>query len=167
MNRRRITRLATLLLKVDIVQVVEHYLGKVLVQKGQNKGAYVTICPFHNEKSPSLAVIRNQFFAPHGFFHCLGCGIHGNAITFVMERTGLSKKDAIDAVMKITKVTVPRGSTDPVRGRRRQRDGRRRLLAARNKKAQDQKERRNHRGRLHTATSNQGPVEDRDDDIPF
>lgn len=47
-------------------------------------------CPFHNEKSPSFYVNPDK-----GFFHCFGCGAHGNAIDFVMRDRGLTFTDAV------------------------------------------------------------------------
>lgn len=46
------------------------------------------LCPFHNEKSPSFTVVPAK-----GFFHCFGCGAHGDAVGFVMrhERVGYAE----------------------------------------------------------------------------
>ena len=41
---------------------------------------FTGLCPFHNEKTPSFTVNDRK-----GFFHCFGCGAHGDAIGFVME----------------------------------------------------------------------------------
>ena len=41
-------------------------------------------CPFHNEKSPSFFVNDDK-----GFYHCFGCGAHGDVIRFVVEQEGL------------------------------------------------------------------------------
>ena len=47
-------------------------------------------CPFHNEKSPSFFVNEDK-----GFYHCFGCGVHGDVIRFVVEQEGLSFRDAV------------------------------------------------------------------------
>jgi DNA primase len=47
-------------------------------------------CPFHNEKTPSFYVNEEK-----GFYHCFGCGVHGDAISFLMEQDGLSFLDAV------------------------------------------------------------------------
>lgn len=47
-------------------------------------------CPFHNEKSPSFYVNEEK-----GFYHCFGCGAHGDAIRFLMEQDGLTFIDAV------------------------------------------------------------------------
>ncbi len=49
------------------------------------------LCPFHNEKSPSFFVNDRK-----AFYHCFGCGQHGDAIAFVMSRQGLDFKAAVE-----------------------------------------------------------------------
>ena len=50
-------------------------------------------CPFHNEKSPSFFVNDDK-----GFYHCFGCGVHGDVIRFVVEQEGLAFRDAVAAL---------------------------------------------------------------------
>jgi len=57
---------------------------------GKTGGEYVGLCPFHNEKTPSFTVSDNK-----GFYHCFGCGAHGDIIKFVMETSGLSFADTV------------------------------------------------------------------------
>ena len=58
----------------------------------QQKGASAwACCPFHNEKSPSFSVNRER-----GFYHCFGCGEHGNAISFLMKYENLPFVDAVE-----------------------------------------------------------------------
>ncbi|TPE58723.1 DNA primase [Sandaracinobacter neustonicus] len=59
-------------------------------------------CPFHNEKSPSFYVNEDK-----GFYHCFGCGAHGDAIRFVMEQDGLTFMDAVKALAAEAGLTVP------------------------------------------------------------
>jgi DNA primase len=47
-------------------------------------------CPFHNEKTPSFYVNEDK-----GFYHCFGCGAHGDVVRFVTEQEGLSFPDAV------------------------------------------------------------------------
>src|ERR1700730_15745116 len=54
---------------------------------------YAGLCPFHHEKTPSFYVVEDKFF-----FHCFGCGAHGDAIGFVMRVDNL---DFIAAVEKL------------------------------------------------------------------
>jgi DNA primase len=51
---------------------------------------FVGLCPFHGEKTPSFTVSEEK-----GFYHCFGCGAHGDVITFVMEKEGLSFPEAV------------------------------------------------------------------------
>ena len=41
-------------------------------------------CPFHNEKTPSFTVNDDK-----GFYHCFGCGAHGDAIRFLTDQRGM------------------------------------------------------------------------------
>ena len=64
------------------VSVAEVVGAKVkLVRKGRE---YMGLCPFHNEKTPSFTVNEAK-----GFYHCFGCGAHGDIIKFEMEANGL------------------------------------------------------------------------------
>jgi len=59
-----------------------------LVKRGRE---YSGLCPFHNEKSPSFTVSDDK-----GFYHCFGCGAHGDVIGFVMQTEGLSFPEAAE-----------------------------------------------------------------------
>src|SRR6201996_8493205 len=59
-----------------------------LVKKGRE---WSGLCPFHNEKSPSFTVNEDK-----GFFHCFGCGAHGDVITFLMRSRHMSFPDAVE-----------------------------------------------------------------------
>ena len=52
------------------------------------------LCPFHNEKSPSLYVVPEK-----GMYHCFGCGAHGDAIAFVMRLRNLSFVEAVQHIL--------------------------------------------------------------------
>ncbi|MGB0494814.1 MAG: DNA primase [Kangiellaceae bacterium] len=67
-----------LLARVDIVDVIERRIN--LKKTGKN---YSACCPFHNEKTPSFSVSPDK-----QFFYCFGCGVSGNALTFIMEYEG-------------------------------------------------------------------------------
>jgi DNA primase len=87
-----------LLNRLDIVDVVERYVP--LKKAGAN---FVACCPFHTEKSPSFTVSQTR-----QFYHCFGCGAHGNAIGFIMEHTGQGYVDAIESLAENAGITVPR-----------------------------------------------------------
>jgi len=59
-----------------------------LVKKGSE---YLGLCPFHTEKVPSFTVSEEK-----GFFHCFGCGAHGDVIGFVMRADDLSFSAAVE-----------------------------------------------------------------------
>ncbi len=60
-------------------------------------------CPFHNEKSPSFYVNDDK-----QFFHCFGCGAHGDAIGFTMRHDRLSFPEAVEALAGQAGLQVPR-----------------------------------------------------------
>ncbi|MDO6506185.1 DNA primase [Colwellia sp. 4_MG-2023] len=87
-----------LLARADIVELID---GRVPLKKaGKN---YQACCPFHNEKSPSFTVSQDK-----QFYHCFGCGEHGNAISFLMEFDRLDFVDAIEELASHCGVEVVR-----------------------------------------------------------
>jgi len=70
-----------------------------LARKGREFGG---LCPFHNEKTPSFYVVEDK-----GFFHCFGCGAHGDAIGWVMRSENLDFIEAIERLAGIAGVAVP------------------------------------------------------------
>jgi DNA primase len=60
-------------------------------------------CPFHNEKSPSFYVNDQK-----GFFHCFGCGAHGDVIGFVMRHDNLAFPEAVEHLAGEAGLPVPR-----------------------------------------------------------
>lgn len=69
----------------DIVDLVSSYVA--LKRRGRD---YVGLCPFHSEKTPSFSVSPER-----QSFHCFGCGVGGNAISFVMQYENLSFPEAL------------------------------------------------------------------------
>ncbi len=60
------------------------------------------LCPFHGEKSPSFTVSPTR-----QTYHCFGCGVHGNAIGFLMEHSGLGFIEAVEDLAQQTGMQVP------------------------------------------------------------
>ncbi|GEM74271.1 DNA primase [Vibrio sagamiensis] len=87
-----------LLARLDIVDIVDARVK--LKKKGKNYGA---CCPFHNEKTPSFSVSQEK-----QFYHCFGCGVHGNAIDFIMEFERLDFVEAIEELASYLGLDVPR-----------------------------------------------------------
>ena len=87
-----------LLVRADIVDVINARVP--LKKKGRE---YTACCPFHNEKTPSFTVSPNK-----QFYHCFGCGVHGSAISFLMEYEHLDFVEAIESLAESMGITVPR-----------------------------------------------------------
>ena len=75
-----------LLARVDVVEVVGERV--TLKKNGRN---HAGLCPFHQEKSPSFTVSQDK-----QFYHCFGCGAHGNALRFLMEYDNLRFPEAVE-----------------------------------------------------------------------
>ena len=83
-----------------------------LVRKGRR---FSGLCPFHSEKTPSFSVVDDQ-----GFYHCFGCGAHGDAISFLRETDGLDFMEAVERLAGMAGLAVPRSTPeDPQRTRQR------------------------------------------------
>ncbi|RHW76812.1 DNA primase [Colwellia sp. RSH04] len=101
-----------LLSRADIVELVDSRVP--LKKAGKN---YQACCPFHSEKSPSFTVSQDK-----QFYHCFGCGEHGNAISFLMEFDRLDFVDAIEELASHCGMEVVReeNHASPVEQRRQQ-----------------------------------------------
>ncbi len=64
---------------------------------------YKAPCPFHNEKTPSFYVNDQK-----GFFHCFGCGAHGDIVGFVMRHDNLGFPEAVESLASEAGLPVPR-----------------------------------------------------------
>lgn len=70
----------------------------------QRRGREFTgLCPFHREKSPSFSVVEDK-----GFFHCFGCGAHGDVIGFVMRTENLAFPEAVERLAGMAGMEMPR-----------------------------------------------------------
>ncbi len=95
--------LQDLLARVDIVDVVGRHVE--LKKAGINhKG----LCPFHGEKTPSFIVSPAR-----QTYHCFGCGVHGDAIRFLVEHGGLPFPEAVRELAQQVGLQVPEDDTDP------------------------------------------------------
>ncbi len=84
-----------------------------LVKKGRRHSG---LCPFHSEKTPSFSVVDDD-----GFYHCFGCGVHGDAISFLREMDGLDFMEAIERLAGMAGLAMPRSATtDPAVTRQRE-----------------------------------------------
>lgn len=87
-----------LLSRTDIVALID---SRVELKKAGRD--YMARCPFHDEKTPSFTVSPTK-----QFYHCFGCGAHGNAIGFLMEQDRMEFPDAVEELAHMAGVEVPR-----------------------------------------------------------
>jgi len=72
-------------------------------------------CPFHGEKTPSFYVYDDHY-------HCFGCGVHGDAITFVMQSQGASFPEAVEQLAAEAGMQVPTPSPEAAEAEKRRLD---------------------------------------------
>ncbi len=84
--------------RISIVDVVGSRVK--LVRKGRE---YQACCPFHNEKTPSFTVNEAK-----GFYHCFGCGAHGDIIKFEMEANNLPFIEAVEKLAAKAGMQLPK-----------------------------------------------------------
>ena len=87
-----------LLTRINIVDVIQ---ARIPLKKAGRE--YMACCPFHGEKTPSFTVSPTK-----QFYHCFGCGVHGSAISFLMEYEHLDYTEAIEALARALGLEVPR-----------------------------------------------------------
>jgi len=92
-----------LLARVDIVEIV----GRSVELKRAGS-TWKGLCPFHGEKSPSFTVTPSR-----QTYHCFGCGVHGNAVGFLMEQHGMGFIDAVRDLAQQAGMTVPEEASQP------------------------------------------------------
>lgn len=89
--------------RLSIVDVVSRRVP--LTKKGLN---YWGCCPFHNEKTPSFSVNEDK-----GFYHCFGCGKHGDIFSFVMETDHLDFMAAMQELANMAGLKMPERNPRP------------------------------------------------------
>ncbi|MEO7242933.1 MAG: DNA primase [Variovorax sp.] len=95
--------LQELIARADVVEIVGRSVQ--LKKAGAN---FMGLCPFHDEKSPSFSVSQSK-----QFYHCFGCGKHGNAIGFLMEHAGMAFIDAVEDLAQQYGLQVPADDASP------------------------------------------------------
>ncbi len=83
--------------RTDIVPLIQERVS--LRKTGTN---YSACCPFHEEKTPSFTVSPSK-----QFFHCFGCGEHGDAIAFISRSAGLSFSEAVEKLAQRAGLSMP------------------------------------------------------------
>jgi DNA primase len=87
-----------LLARSDIVEIIG---SRVQLKKAGRE--WKANCPFHGEKTPSFTVSQQK-----QFYHCFGCGVHGTALTFLMEHDRLPFPEAVEDLAARAGLEVPR-----------------------------------------------------------
>ena len=81
----------------DIVDVIKEKVN--LTKNGTN---FKGLCPFHSEKTPSFNVSSSK-----QFYHCFGCGAHGDAIKFIQEHDNLTFIEALTKLAQSAGLELP------------------------------------------------------------
>jgi len=89
--------------------LMSEVVGKRIALKKMGR-EWKACCPFHNEKSPSFTVNDDK-----GFYHCFGCGAHGDAIEFIRKHERLSYPEAIETLARDAGIPLPEVSPETIR----------------------------------------------------
>ena len=81
----------------DIVDIISQYV--ILKRSGRN---FLGLCPFHKEKTPSFSVSADK-----QIFHCFGCGIGGDVISFICKIDNVNYKEAIEILAEKAGIPLP------------------------------------------------------------
>jgi DNA primase len=84
--------------RVSLAEVIGRRVK--LTRRGRE---FIGLCPFHNEKTPSFSVVEDK-----GFYHCFGCGAHGDVISYVMQGEGLGFLEAVEDLARRAGLEVPK-----------------------------------------------------------
>jgi len=82
--------------KIDLIELVSSY-----VELKAAGASYKGLCPYHDEKSPSFTLRRGDTH-----YHCFGCGVHGDAIQFLMTHLNLSFQEAVESLAERFQVVL-------------------------------------------------------------
>lgn len=87
-------------------RIRQHFrLSEVIGRRLQIRKAgreFHALCPFHNEKTPSFTISDSK-----GFYHCFGCGAHGDVIGFIKDYERLSWPQAVEALAREAGLDMP------------------------------------------------------------
>lgn len=86
----------------DIVDIISQYV--ILKRSGRN---FLGLCPFHKEKTPSFSVSPDK-----QIFHCFGCGVGGDVISFVCKMENINYREALETLAEKAGITLPTSDND-------------------------------------------------------
>ena len=78
------------------------YIGNTVTLRSVGLNKYKGCCPFHNEKTPSFTVNDDL-----KYYHCFGCGVHGDIISFMQEKEGYDFKTALEILSEKSGIQMP------------------------------------------------------------
>lgn len=81
---------------------ISEVVGRKVRLKPHGRGEFTGLCPFHKEKTPSFTVSDDK-----SFYHCFGCGAHGDIIKFTMESSGASFTEAVSSLAGEAGMSLP------------------------------------------------------------
>lgn len=81
--------------------LVSEVIGRRIAIKKHGR-EFQALCPFHNEKTPSFTINDDK-----GFYHCFGCGAHGDAIGFTMKYDRLTYPEAVERLARDAGIPMP------------------------------------------------------------
>ena len=82
--------------RADIVDIISSY-----IELRKNGANYLGICPFHQDKNPSMSVSSVK-----GFYHCFACGAGGDVFKFVQDYERLSFSEAVEKVAHLSNFSL-------------------------------------------------------------
>ena len=71
---------------------------------------FTGLCPFHNEKTPSFTINDEK-----GFYHCFGCGAHGDIVRFMMETEKMTFVEAVEYLAQMAGLPLPKASPEQMK----------------------------------------------------
>ena len=77
-----------------------------LIKKGDE---FLGLCPFHHEKTPSFTINDSK-----GFYHCFGCGAHGDIVRYLMEAEKMPFREAVEYLAHRAGIPMPKSSAEEV-----------------------------------------------------
>ncbi|WP_343189981.1 DNA primase [Buchnera aphidicola (Astegopteryx bambusae)] len=86
-----------LLSNTNIVDIISSKIKTI--KRGKN---YYSICPFHNEKTPSFSISFEK-----QFYYCFGCHVHGNAIDFLINYEKMNFLESIKELSSLNGMKIP------------------------------------------------------------
>ncbi|MBK1972337.1 DNA primase [Campylobacter sp. TTU-622] len=82
--------------RIDIVDIISHF-----IEVKKQGSSYICVCPFHNDKNPSMHINSQK-----GFYHCFSCKAGGDVFKFVMDYEKISFKEAVEKVATLSNFTL-------------------------------------------------------------